>query len=224
MAETIERKEYVIALLEKLIAESDKAYDIVRIREGIDLAVSSHNGQMRRSGEEYVCHPLHVACILVEIGMDSDAVVAGLLHDVVEDTDIELSEIVRRFGQDVANLVDGVTKITKMTFSTREEQQAENVRKMLLAMAKDVRVMIIKLSDRLHNSSTLYTFTPKKMRKYIRETDLFLLPMASYCKKFYPEFGNAFGILKNGIEGMNRSMDVMLQKIEEQENAQQALV
>lgn len=178
MAETIERKEDVIALLEKLIAESDKAYDIVRIREGIDLAVSSHNGQLRRSGEEYVCHPLHVACILVEIGMDSDAVVAGLLHDVVEDTDIELSEIVRRFGQDVANLVDGVTKITKMTFSTREEQQAENVRKMLLAMAKDVRVMIIKLSDRLHNMRTSDGWPPQKRRDKAKETMDIYAPLA----------------------------------------------
>ena len=93
MAEKIEKKEDVIALLEKLIAESDKSYDIVRIRGAIDLAVKAHDGQMRRSGEEYVCHPLHVACILVEIGMDTDAVIAGLLHDVVEDTSIELSEI-----------------------------------------------------------------------------------------------------------------------------------
>ena len=162
MTNKIEKKEDVITLLEKLISESDKSYDIVRIREAIELAVTSHNGQMRRSGEEYVCHPLHVACILVEIGMDSDAVVAGLLHDVVEDTDIELAEIARRFGQDVANLVDGVTKITQMTFSTREEQQAENVRKMLLAMSKDVRVMIIKLADRLHNMRTSDGWPPQK--------------------------------------------------------------
>ena len=131
MADVLEKKEDLIEQLEKLIADSDKTYDVVRIREAIDLAVSAHNGQVRRSGEEYVCHPLHVACILIEIGMDSDAVVAALLHDVVEDTDIELAEIARRFGQDVAGLVDGVTKITQMSFSTREEQQAENVRKML---------------------------------------------------------------------------------------------
>ena len=166
MAEHIEKKESVIEQLEKLIAESDKAYDIVRIREAIDLAVSSHDGQLRRSGEEYVCHPLHVACILVEIGMDSDAVIAGLLHDVVEDTDIELSEIARRFGQEVSLLVDGVTKITQMTFSTREEQQAENVRKMLLAMSKDVRVMIIKLADRLHNMRTSDGWDPQKQRSF----------------------------------------------------------
>lgn len=178
MTHAIEQKEEIIKLLEKLIAESDKAYDIVRIREAIELAVTSHNGQMRRSGEEYVCHPLHVACILVEIGMDSDAVVAGLLHDVVEDTDIELSEIARRFGQDVANLVDGVTKITQMSFSTREEQQAENVRKMLLAMAKDVRVMIIKLADRLHNMRTSDGWPPQKRRDKAKETMDIYAPLA----------------------------------------------
>ena len=178
MAETIERKENIIEQLETLIAESDKAYDVVRIREAIALAVSAHDGQLRRSGEEYVCHPLHVACILVEIGMDSDAVVAGLLHDVVEDTDIELSEISRRFGSDVANLVDGVTKITKMSFSTREEQQAENVRKMLLAMAKDVRVMIIKLADRLHNMRTSEGWPPQKQRDKAKETMDIYAPLA----------------------------------------------
>ena len=178
MADVLEMKESIIAQLETLIAESDKTYDVVRIREAIDLAVSAHNGQLRRSGEEYVCHPLHVACILVEIGMDSDAVVAALLHDVVEDTDIELAEISRQFGQDVANLVDGVTKITQMSFSTREEQQAENVRKMLLAMAKDVRVMIIKLADRLHNMRTSGGWTPQKQRDKAKETMDIYAPLA----------------------------------------------
>ena len=178
MSEMIEKKEDIIEQLETLIAESDKSYDVVRIREAIALAVSAHYGQKRRSGEEYICHPLHVACILVEIGMDSDAVVAGLLHDVVEDTAIELAEIARRFGQDVANLVDGVTKITQMTFSTKEEQQAENVRKMLLAMAKDVRVMIIKLADRLHNMRTSGGWTPQKQRDKAKETMDIYAPLA----------------------------------------------
>ena len=178
MAEVLEKKENIIADLEALIANSDKQYDVVRIREAIDLAVSAHDGQMRRSGEEYVCHPLHVACILVEIGMDSDAVVAALLHDVVEDTDIELSEISRRFGADVASLVDGVTKITQMSFSTKEEQQAENVRKMLLAMSKDVRVMIIKLADRLHNMRTSDGWEPQKQRDKAKETMDIYAPLA----------------------------------------------
>ena len=178
MANRLELKEDIIAQLEQLIAESDKSYDVVRIREAIELAISAHNGQMRQSGEEYVCHPLHVACILVEIGMDSDTVTAALLHDVVEDTDIELAELTRRFGPDVASLVDGVTKITQMTFSTREEQQAENVRKMLLAMAKDVRVMIIKLADRLHNMRTSDGWTPQKQRDKAKETMDIYAPLA----------------------------------------------
>ncbi len=178
MADLLEKKDAIIAQLETLIAESDKQYDVVRIRDAIELAISAHNGQMRRSGEEYVCHPLHVACILVEIGMDSDAVVAALLHDVVEDTDIELSEIARRFGADVASLVDGVTKITQMSFSTREEQQAENVRKMLLAMSKDVRVMIIKLADRLHNMRTSDGWEPQKQRDKAKETMDIYAPLA----------------------------------------------
>lgn len=178
MANRLELKEDIIAQLEQLIAESDKSYDVVRIREAIELAISAHNGQMRQSGEEYVCHPLHVACILVEIGMDSDTVTAALLHDVVEDTDIELVELTRRFGPDVASLVDGVTKITQMTFSTREEQQAENVRKMLLAMAKDVRVMIIKLADRLHNMRTSDGWNPQKQRDKAKETMDIYAPLA----------------------------------------------
>jgi len=166
----IECKEAVIKQLDTLMENSDKMYDIDRIHDAVALAIEAHDGQFRQSGEEYVCHPLHVACILVEIGMDSDAVIAALLHDVVEDTDIELVDLVRRFGQEVADLVDGVTKITKMQFSTREEQQAENVRKMLLAMAKDVRVMIIKLADRLHNMRTSEGWKPQKQRDKARET------------------------------------------------------
>ena len=174
----LERKDDVIQELESLILNSDKMYDMDRIHDAICLAVEAHDGQLRQSGEEYVCHPLHVAVILVEIGMDSDAVVAALLHDVVEDTDTELEDIARRFGRDVANLVDGVTKITKMEFSTREEQQAENVRKMLLAMAKDVRVMIIKLADRLHNMRTSGGWAPQKQRDKARETLDIYAPLA----------------------------------------------
>lgn len=175
---TVERKEDVLKELEQLLLGSDKSYDIIRIREGVETAIAAHNGQFRRSGEEYVCHPLHVACILVEIGMDTDAIIAALLHDVVEDTAMELDELTRRFGQDVADLVDGVTKITKMSFTTREEQHAENVRKMLLAMSKDVRVMIIKLADRLHNMRTSGGWEPQKQRDKAHETLDIYAPLA----------------------------------------------
>ena len=174
----VECKELVINELKTLIEKSDKQYDVERIQNAVALAVEAHDGQRRQSGEEYVCHPLHVACILVEIGMDSDAVIAALLHDVVEDTDTELADISRSFGQEVADLVDGVTKITKMEFSTREEQQAENVRKMLLAMSKDVRVMIIKLAARLHNMRTSDGWKPQKQRDKARETLDIYAPLA----------------------------------------------
>ncbi len=164
--------------LQRLIGDSEKSYDTALIQKAMDVAIAAHDGQRRHSGEEYICHPLNVACILVEMGMDSDSVVAALLHDVVEDTRIELDEIRDRFGDTVAMLVDGVTKITKMTFYTREEQQAENVRKMLLAMSQDVRVMIIKLADRLHNMRTSDGWEPQKRRDKAHETMDIYAPLA----------------------------------------------
>ncbi len=161
-----------------LIKESEKSYDLPLVEKAMDVAIAAHDGQRRHSGEEYICHPLSVACILVEMGMDSDSVVAALLHDVVEDTRIELPEIREKFGETVAMLVDGVTKITKMTFYTREEQQAENVRKMLLAMSQDVRVMIIKLADRLHNMRTCDGWEPQKRRDKAHETMDIYAPLA----------------------------------------------
>lgn len=166
------------ATLKTLLAESEKGYQVDRIDRAIDMAEKAHAGQKRQSGEDYVCHPLHVACILVEMGMDSDSVVAALLHDVVEDTPVELADITAAFGDEVAQLVDGVTKITKMSFSTKEEQQAENVRKMLLAMSQDVRVMIIKLADRLHNMRTSDGWEPQKRRDKARETLDIYAPLA----------------------------------------------
>ncbi|MBR2338981.1 MAG: bifunctional (p)ppGpp synthetase/guanosine-3',5'-bis(diphosphate) 3'-pyrophosphohydrolase, partial [Clostridia bacterium] len=132
----------------------------------------------RYSGGDYVCHPLRVAAILVELGMDNEAVVAAILHDVVEDTPVELDDLKRDFGDSVALLVDGVTKITKMPFSTKEEQQAENVRKMLLAMSQDIRVIIIKLADRLHNMRTNSGWDPQKQRDKARETLDIYAPIA----------------------------------------------
>lgn len=174
----IEKREALQKELFELIKEGGKTYDLAQIQKAMDIAIAAHAGQRRYSGEEYICHPLHVACILVEMGMDSDSVVAALLHDVVEDTRIELSEIREKFGEAVAMLVDGVTKITKMNFFTREEQQAENVRKMLLAMSKDVRVMIIKLADRLHNMRTSDGWEPQKRRDKARETMDIYAPLA----------------------------------------------
>ena len=120
-----------------------------------DLAATAHEGQLRRSGEPYISHPLSVARIVADLGLDDTTVAAALLHDVVEDTGIELDDLRRDFGEDLTAIVDGVTKLDGLHFDSREAQQAATMRKMLVAMASDLRVLIIKLSDRLHNMRTL---------------------------------------------------------------------
>ena len=150
--------------LNKIIAESGKEYDREQIEAAYRLAEEKHREQKRSSGEPYIIHPLSVAAILVGLGMDSQSVMAGLLHDVVEDTDCTLEDIQKQFGKEVALLIDGVTKLGKIPYSSREEQQAENLRKMLMAMAEDIRVIIIKFADRMHNLSTLEYMSPQKQR------------------------------------------------------------
>ena len=150
--------------LKKIIAESGKEYDREQIEAAYRLAEEKHREQKRSSGEPYIIHPLSVAATLVGLGMDSQSVMAGLLHDVVEDTDCTLEDIQKQFGKEVALLIDGVTKLGKIPYSSREEQQAENLRKMLMAMAEDIRVIIIKFADRMHNLSTLEYMSPQKQR------------------------------------------------------------
>ena len=136
---------YTIDYLIDKIISSDKPYDIEKIKAAYEMAEEAHKGVKRSSGEPYITHPVAVACILLEFCMDTDTIVAALLHDVVEDTDVPLEAIRKRFGDDVANLVDGVTKIGLVPLNTKEEQQAENIRKILMAMSKDIRVIIINL-------------------------------------------------------------------------------
>ena len=166
------------AKLTDAIEKSNKSYDLERIKAAYTMARQAHEGQMRSSGDPYISHPIEVAIILVGLGMDSDTIIGGILHDVVEDTSITLEDIQKRFGGDVADLVDGVTKLANIPYSSRAEQQAENVRKMLLAMAKDVRVVIIKLADRLHNMRTLEYRTPEKQRVKSLETMEIYAPLA----------------------------------------------
>ncbi|MEG1942899.1 MAG: HD domain-containing protein, partial [Angelakisella sp.] len=149
-----------------------------RIERAYSFAKAAHEGQLRKSGDPYIDHPVHAAIILVELGMDTDSIVAALLHDVVEDTPATLEDIKKNFGADVSLLVDGVTKLGGIPFSSRERQQAENVRKMLLAMAQDVRVIIIKLADRLHNMRTLDYQTEDKKRMIALETMEVYAPLA----------------------------------------------
>ena len=164
--------------LAQRIESSGKPYNIEMIRKAYELAAEAHGDQRRRSGEPYICHPLQVACLLVDLGMDSETVTAGILHDVVEDTIVTTAELTGKFGADVALLVDGVTKLTQLKFSSMEEQQAENLRKMLLAMSQDVRVMIIKLCDRLHNMRTGDGWPEQKRRDKAKETMEVYAPIA----------------------------------------------
>ncbi|OUP24887.1 bifunctional (p)ppGpp synthetase/guanosine-3',5'-bis(diphosphate) 3'-pyrophosphohydrolase [Gemmiger sp. An194] len=164
--------------LKQMVLESGRPYDMEMLDKAYQLAERAHSGQFRRSGEPYICHPLHVAMLLVDLGMDTESLAAALMHDVVEDTSVTLNELESQFGADVAHMVDGVTKLTKIQFSSVEEQQAENLRKMLMAMSQDVRVMIIKLCDRLHNMRTGDAWPEQKRRDKALETMEVYAPIA----------------------------------------------
>ncbi len=160
------------------IAASGRPYDMEMIDKAYRLAKEAHGDQKRKSGDPYISHPIAAAIILVELGMDSECVSAGLLHDVVEDTNVKLSDIEKQFNPSVAHLIDGVTKLGKIPYYTREEEQAENIRKMLIAMADDIRVIIIKLADRLHNMRTIEFMSPQKQRDKALENMEVFAPIA----------------------------------------------
>lgn len=164
--------------LKALLLASDRDFDMEKIDKAYQFALESHGDQKRRSGVPYILHPVSVAYILVELGMDTESIVASLLHDVVEDTPVGLDEIKKLFGIEVANLTDGVTKLGRIPYSSREEQQAENLRKMLIAMADDIRVIIIKLADRLHNMRTIEFMPDQKRRDKALETMEVYAPIA----------------------------------------------
>ena len=169
--------EYLDQLKEKII-KSGRNYQLDRIEKAFFVADQCHGDQRRISGEPYIMHPVSVAEILIDLGMDTDSVVAALLHDVVEDTEYTLEELTREFSADIALLVDGVTKLGKIEFSSQEEEKAENIRKMLLAMSQDIRVMIIKLADRLHNQRTIWVRSDAKRREKSLETMEIFAPIA----------------------------------------------
>src|SRR5271167_2358515 len=166
------------AELIKTVRKNRPSDDTEIIRKAWDYCLEHHNGQLRASGEPYVLHPLEVAQVLAEMKLDSTAIAAGLLHDAVEDTPVTTEDISARFGEQVAHIVEGVTKIDKIQFANREDRQAENVRKMLLAMVSDVRVVIIKLADRLHNMRTLEHLAPDRQQAIARETLDIYAPLA----------------------------------------------
>ena len=177
------------------IRASGRSYNMEMIEKAYNLANTAHKGVCRRSGEPYICHPLAVARLVLDLGMDTESIAAALLHDVVEDTPTTLADLTDAFGEEVALLVDGVTKLTKIQFSNIEELQAENLRKMLLAMSRDVRVMIIKLCDRLHNMRTGDAWPEQKRRDKARET-----------MEVYAPIANRLGILNVKEELEDRSL------------------
>ena len=166
----MEKIENSFERLKEKVVQYNPKIDLERLVEAYELAKVAHEGQMRKSGEPYLSHPLAVAHILADLELDCDSLVGALLHDVVEDTEFTLNDVKERFGENVALIVDGVTKLGKIQYTSKEEQQIENLRKMFLAMAKDVRVIVIKLADRLHNMRTIKAKSEDKQREKARET------------------------------------------------------
>ena len=164
--------------LEKKVASYTPNLDTKRLFDAFTYADTAHHGQLRKSGEPYIIHPIAVAEIVADLELDTDSVIAALLHDCIEDTETTHQEIAKRFGEPVATLVEGVTKLTKMQYVTKEEEQMENLRKMFMAMAQDIRVILIKICDRLHNMRTMQYQSPKKQREKSLETMEIYAPIA----------------------------------------------
>ena len=165
------------ALLSK-IKETAHGMDLGRIRAAYEMARVAHSGQLRRDGSPYVTHCIAAADISVDIGLDEDSIIAALLHDVIEDTNLTHDDIARQFGTAVADIVEGVTKLTRVQYTSKEDEQAENLRKMLMAMAKDIRVILIKIADRLHNMRTMAYQSPEKQKAKSLETMEIYAPIA----------------------------------------------
>ena len=166
-------------LIDKIKRYHPSAGDLSAIDKAYNFAKKSHGDQKRKSGEPYIIHPIHTALILADLELDKESIMAGLLHDVMEDTKVTSEQMISEFGEEVTDLVDGVTKLTKLDYDAdKVEKQAENLRKMFLAMAKDIRVILIKLADRLHNMRTLQYMTPEKQKEKSKETMEIYAPIA----------------------------------------------
>ena len=200
------------------------AYDPELLEKALAKASQLHDGQLRKSGEPYIIHPIAVGKILADLGMDDKTIAAGLLHDVVEDTSYTIADVKKDFGEDIAIMVDGVTKLTNLVYTTKEEAQAENVRKMFLAMSKDIRILIIKVCDRLHNMRTIDYQTPEKIREKSRETLEIYAPIAArlgmYRIKIELEdisfqhlYPDAYAHIDKEMEKRRRSINVSIDEL-----------
>ncbi len=201
-----------------------KAEDVRQLQSAYEFSEAAHQGQFRRTGEPYISHPVEVAKILTQWHLDSQALTAALLHDVMEDTSVTKSEISEKFGKMVAELVDGVSKLDKIEFQSQEQAQAENFRKMFLAMARDVRVILIKLADRLHNMRTLDVMHPKKRARIARETIDIYAPIANRLGlnalfqeleelSFQNLYPNRYRVLKKALESQRGNRREVVEKV-----------
>ena len=203
---------------------------VARIREAAEFGASAHKGQKRLSGEPYIAHPVAAAAILADLHLDTDTIVAAILHDVIEDTPTPKDQLAQRFGADVAELVDSVTKLDQIKFKSREEAQAESFRKMLLAMVRDLRVILVKLADRTHNMRTIEAMSPQRRRAIARETLDIYAPIAERLglynmkleledlgfKALYPR---RYMVLERALKKARGNQKEFLKKIEQQLNA-----
>src|SRR6266851_2293277 len=206
------------------------AEQVARIREAAEFGASAHKGQKRLSGEPYIAHPVAAAAILADLRLDGDTIVAAILHDVIEDTPTPKDQLAARFGADVAELVDGVTKLDQIKFKSREEAQAESFRKMLLAMVRDLRVILVKLADRTHNMRTIEAMASPRRRAIARETLEIYAPIAErlglYNMKleledlgFHALYPRRYLVLERTLKKARGNQKEFLKKIEQQLNA-----
>src|SRR3984885_4425391 len=203
---------------------------VERIREAAEFGASAHKGQKRLSGEPFIAHPVAAASILADLHLDSDTIIAAILHDVIEDTPTPKDQLAERFGAAVAELVDGVTKLDQIKFKSRAEAQAESFRKMLLAMVRDLRVVLVKLADRTHNMRTLDAMAPPRRRAVARETLEIYAPIAErlglYDLKLELEdlgfaalYPRRYHVLERALKRARGNQKEFLKKIEQQLNA-----
>jgi len=215
---------YLFEPLDRIIREYLQPEQIELVKRAFVIARDAHEGQFRSSGEPYITHPVAVAAIIAEMRLDHEAVMAALLHDVIEDTPYTEEQLTKEFGQSVAEIVDGVSKLDKLKFRTRQEAQAESFRKMILAMTKDIRVVLIKLADRTHNMRTLGSLRPDKRRRIAKETLEIYSPLAhrlgiEHLKEELDELGfeamypQRYSVLQKVIQVARGNRKDMIQRI-----------